>query len=414
MALIKLNIDSLKKDTKGILNRLVDNVVNKIEDKLENAVEGLIAGGLKKIGLSSSIASEISSRFGDAFSKGNADKYFKEFNSEVKRMTPDEIRQNMFSSGDAETYSDAVVRASDRRAVSDARATMQFPSNIGKYFMSMKFAEYQRPAPEARATLEFQQAFVLPVPRELKEQIAINVDDGATQGQIGGLANLGATMFGTDQAGTALRDQAGAMLYSLAVQKIGEMESSVGQVLGQFMGAVPNPHVQAIFSGIPLRTHRFDWTFSPRNRQESQELQKLIFTLKAYSLPSYTRLGTAALQYPMLCQINMYPWDDNSDVNNRLMVFKPAILRNVDINYSPQGMPAFFEGTNLPTMVSFSLEFVETEIHTSNDYKRQGDSNLDRQSETIVNTIDAAGLALGLSTPISQEFKTFTDTLNGN
>ena len=411
MALIKLNIDSLKKESKGILDKLVDNAVNKIEDKLENAVEGLIAGSLKKIGLSSSIAGDIASRFGDAFSKGAADKYFKEFNSEIKRMSPEEIKQNLFTSGDAETYTDAIVRASDRKAIKGAAATMQFPANIGKYFMTMKFAQYKRPSPEARATLDFRQAFVLPVPRELKEQISINVDE-QSQGQIGGLANLGATAFGTDQAGTALKDQAGAMLYSFAVQKIGDMNEATGQVLGQFMGAVPNPHVQAIFSGIPLRTHRFDWTFAPRNKTESEELQRLVFALKAYSLPSYSRLGTAALQYPMLCQINMYPWDEK-EASDRLIVFKQAILKGVDINYAPQGMPAFFAETTLPTMVSISLEFVETEIHTSNDYKRQGNSNLDENAAELMGKINQFGKdALGVD--IAQQYQDVTDTLNGN
>lgn len=411
MALIKLNIDSLKKEGKGILNKLVDDLVDKVENKLENAVEDLISGALKKVGLSSSIAGEISARFGDAFSKGAADKYFKEFNSEVSRVSPEEIKKNLFSSGEAETYTDAITRASDRKAVKGAKATMQFPGNIGKYFMSMQFAEYKRQSPEARAQLDFQQAFILPIPRELKEQISVNVDE-SSQGQVGGLANLGATMFGTSQAGTALKDQAGAMLYSFAVQKIGEMEKSTGEVIGQFMGAVPNPHVQAIFSGIPLRTHRFDWTFAPRNETESKELQRLIFALKAYSLPSFTRLGTAALQYPMLCQINMYPWDEK-EASDRLIVFKPAILRNVDINYAPQGMPAFFAGTELPTMISFSLEFIETEIHTSNDYKRQGDSNLDRNAQKLFNKIQEFGQET-LGVDIAQKFNEVTDTLNGN
>jgi len=378
MALIKLNIESFKKDKGGILNKLVDGVVDKVEDKLENAVENLVGKALKKVGLSSSIANEIVSRFGDAFSKGKADEYFKEFNSEVKRMSPDDIKNNLLAAGDAETYTDAIARASNTIGFLGA-PTLQYPSHIDKYFMSMKFAEYQRPAPEARAQLNFKQAFVLPIPRELKESFSLNVDE-QSQGFKGGIADVAATAFGTGKkVGDVAADQAYALAYSGAVQALGQVE---GQVLGQFMGAVPNPHVQAIFSGIPLRVHRFDWTFAPRNAEESATLQRLVFALKAYSLPSYSRVGTAALQYPLLCQIDLYPWANNKDAA-KLINFTPAILRNVEINYAPQGMPSFFAGTNLPTMISFSLEFIETEIHTGNTYGRQGDSNLDRQAENI-------------------------------
>lgn len=382
MALINLNIDSLKKDGGGILNKLISGVSDGVENKLENAVDNLISGSLKKVGLSSSIASDISSRFGDAFSKGAADRYFNEFNSETSRVSPEEIRQNVFGGGSAETYTDAITRASNLVAVRGAEATLQYPAHLGKYYMTMKFAEYSRPAPEAPAVLEFKQAYALPVPRELKEQINISVDESDQGTKIGGIANLGTSAFGGGGIGTAIRDQAGALLYSAAVQAAGQY----GQVLSQFAGAVPNPHVQAIFSGIPLRSHRFDWTFSPRNAAESAILQRLIFSLKANSLPSYTRLGTAALQYPLLCKIELFPWAERTGAE--LIKFKPAFLKSVDINYAPQGMPSFFAGTTLPTMVSFSLEFLETEIHTSNDYGRQGDSNIDKNVADILNGLD--------------------------
>lgn len=388
MAIIKLNINSFKKNGGGILNKMVDEVTNKIEQKLENAVEDLIAGGLKKSGLSSSIAGEVSSRFGDAFAKGSADKYFKDFNSELNRVSPADIKNNMIDAGNAETYTDAINRTKNRIG-GGAKATLQYPQHIGEYYISMRFAEYSRPAPESHATLDFKQAIILPIPREIKEQVSINIDDGAQQGQMGGLANLASGMFGSRKSGDVLDSQLGAMAYSAAVQLAGEG----GQIISQFMGAVPNPHVQAIFSGVPLRTHRFDWVFAPRNEQESAALQDLVFALKAYSLPSYTRLGTAALQYPMLCQLDLYPWadtikDDKSGKKVGLITFKPAFLRSVDINYSPQGMPAFFAGTNAPTMIGVSLEFVETEIHTSNDYGRQGNSNLDDNADKFYSYVD--------------------------
>ena len=59
MALVRVNIDSFKKDVGGLANRLVSNITNKLEDKLENAVEDLFAKALKKVGFSDRIAAEL-------------------------------------------------------------------------------------------------------------------------------------------------------------------------------------------------------------------------------------------------------------------------------------------------------------------------------------------------------------------
>jgi len=64
MALIRVNIDSFKRDAGGLVNRTLRNITNKLEDKLENAVEDLFSKALKKIGFSDRIAAELSARFG--------------------------------------------------------------------------------------------------------------------------------------------------------------------------------------------------------------------------------------------------------------------------------------------------------------------------------------------------------------
>jgi hypothetical protein len=88
------------------------------------------------------------------------------------------------------------------------------------------------------------------------------------------------------------------------------------------------------------------------------------------------------------------------------MVIKPAILRSVDINYAPQGMPAFFEDDR-PTMIGLSLEFVETEIHTGNDYKRGGDSRLDREVNQFIKKVEE-------NIPFVEEYNSLTDKFKGD
>lgn len=370
MALVKVNIDSFKKDAGGLLNKLADKVINKLEDKLENAVEDLFAKGLKKIGLSDNIAAELSARFGDALTSGLEDKYFQTFTSEMKRASCADIRNNfnptrgniVGASRAAETYVDAIQRASNSILI-EGRPTLQFPSHISdKYFMAFKFRQYQRPSPHTASTLRFAQAFALPLPKGIRETFEIDIGQEST-GMAGGVADA-AQQYLASSSGegrtAALGNAAKALVYGKLVQAAGDL----GSLVGQSVGAVPNPHIQALFSGVPLRQHRFEWTFAPRNPEESRQLMKLLQAMKAFSLPSYSSLGTAALAYPFLCE----PVIMINERSSPWIKFMPCLIQSVEINYAPQGIPAFFEGTSHPAFIEVSISMLETQIHTANDY----------------------------------------------
>lgn len=367
MALIKLNINSFKKDLGGIANRMVDNFVNKVERKLENAVEDAFAKGLKKIGLSNKVANEISSRFGDAFSVGQADKFFRTSTAEQNRVSSKQCVDNVLNKG-AETVVDAQQKITI--FTSKDAGLLSFPPDLNEdgYYMLMRFTEYARPSPQTIATRKTLRNFQLPVPRELKEQFGNNVDPKGMGTLAGGLADIGTDVF-RGVGGEKATAQLPALAYSTAInaiQKLGEF----GDVLAQFGGAVPNPHLQTIFSGVQMRTHNFQWTFSPRNATESRQLQQIIFELKKYSLPAFSNLGTAALQYPPLVDIELQPWKERGE---ELIKFKPCLVQNISVNYSPQGLPSFFKGTKQPTFIQLSIDFIETEIQTAYDYGTYGE-----------------------------------------
>jgi hypothetical protein len=352
MALINLNINSFKADLGGIANRLVDGVVNKLEQKLENAVEDAFASGLKKIGLSDSTVSAISARFGDAFSVGRADDFFRTSTSEQNRVSQQDIENNFLPTSDTETTLDAVYKIN---AATTKPGILQFPDQIGKYYMMMDFQNYYRPSPLMKAVLQHFETIILPIPRDLKETFENRVEAG-DQGAMGGLADV-ITDIGRG-AGSKATKGAFAVAYNFAVQAAADF----GKIIGQTLGSVPNPHVQALFSGVNLRTHTFQWTFAPRNPNESAQLQNIIRAIKKNSLPAYSTTGTAALDYPPLVAIKLVPWND-------LITFKNCLVSSVNVNYAPSGLPSFFAGTNnLPTMIQLEITLMETEIHTAKDY----------------------------------------------
>jgi hypothetical protein len=355
MPLIKLNIDSFKKDAGGIAGRLIDNAVSKIEGKLENAVEDAFAKGLKKIGLSNSVSRELAARFTDSLSAGRADKYFDSSTSEQNRATPRQIEERLFAR-DAVTTFDA-VQSINNRNISNV-SVMQFPEDMGKYYMMLDFQSYHRPSPQMEAIFKRFRTIALPVPRDLKETFGLNVD-AKPQGVGGGLADIGTDLL--RGAGRAVEGQLFALAYSALVQKA----EGAGDIVGQLVGAVPNPHLQAIFSGVDLREHTFQWTFAPRNPGESETLMTIIREIKKNSLPAYSTQGTAALQYPPMVELKLMPWNETNDDFIR---FKKCLIKSVSVNYAPAGLPSFFRNTKLPTMIQLELNFLETEIQTAADY----------------------------------------------
>lgn len=392
-----LGLDKFVKSRKGISDRLIDEFSNKLEDKFENSVEDLFGKSLNKIGLSNKISNELSSRFGDSLKSGLSDKYFESFTSEMNRATPEEIENNFSpvatARDSAQTYVDSIQRASNRVAF-EGLPTLQFPNHIGKYYMSMKFKQYQRPSPEVAGSLEFKQAFALPIPRSLRESFDIQVGQ-ESQGIAGGIADVAQKYLANSGGEGALADAAQgalAVAYSgLVTAAEGGNFGGVVSALGQGIGAVPNPHVQALFSGVNLRTHRFDWTFAPRNIEESNNLQTMLKALKAYSLPSYSSLGTAVLAYPFLCQVTLHPQGDN------LIQFAPCLIQNVEINYAPQGLPAFHAGSEFPAFVEVGITMMETEIHTSNRYGRSGGDRIEEMWDTLTDSVGSGLDALGIS-----------------
>ena len=365
----------LKKTALDPLKRMADDAINsftrELTSKFENEVDKLFTKGLKSLGLSNSIASKLAARFGDALVNDLADEFFQSASAESNRLSKQEICDN-FAPRFAETATSAVDRVTvNIKSIGGVNGNvLQFPLVLGKYYMSLKFREYTRTGPFTPMKQEFKNGINLPIPRSLEDSYNLNIDSQ----NLGGVGAAADIIMAEDRSNGQFKtsDQAGALGYMLASSTLEKTSKEGASVLGQFLGTIPNPHVAAIFQGVELRPHTFDWTFAPRNAAESAALQEVIRTLQQNALPAYSAAGTAALDYPYLCQIELQPW---ASEDNPLILYKPALLRNVSINYSPNGIPSFFAGTNLPTFVSLKLDFIEIEYFTSDDYGRKGNPN---------------------------------------
>lgn len=374
------------------LQRLVDVASNALQNQLENAVSDLFEKGLKTSNFSSGVANELASRFGDSFKQGAADRYFRTSSTVLERIAEGDIFDNIFPRF-AETTSTQVNRMTNKVNQLSGTADsgiLQYPSHIGKYFMALKFRTYTRTAPQAPATLNFNNAVVLPIPRGLEENFNMRINTAET-GMLGLALDLIQAEEAANRTGAKdfnLGEVAGEQGYAAGYMFLTRLlDDTKKNVAGQVMKAVPNPHLATFFSGIEMRSYKFEWTFAPRNKAESLTLMEIIKQLKRNALPTFSTTGQAALTYPDLCFVELYPWAN--DKANELMLFKPALLKEVSVNYSPNGIPSFFADSNLPTFINIRLDFAETEYFTGEDYgaERRTDG-LEKVKDVIDNITD--------------------------
>lgn len=387
-----------KSASKTPLEKIANQTVNDLERRLESSVNDFFSKALSKTGISTSVSSLLSARFGDSLQNDLSDKYFRTSTSEQNRLTCEEIRGGI-TPRYAETTSESINRLDNNQ---DSVAVYQFPDQIGKYYMHMKFREYTRTTPQAGAILNFKNSIILPIPRKLEERFSLDINKKAT-GMTGAVVDIIQGSYsegGSQNPITDIASNGAALAYNLAMQS-SKIAGDISDTIGSYLGSVPNPNMATFFSGIDMREHNFEWTFTPRNKKESYELMKVIERLKQNSLPAFSPVGNAILQYPYLCFIEMHPWA--KDEGNELIKFKPALLRNMSYNYAPNGIPSFFEGTNLPTFISITLEFIETEYFTANDYGRSGRTD-DKITQAYEFLKEQAGDTIELITSAASEF----------
>ncbi len=173
-----------------------------------------------------------------------------------------------------------------------------------------------------------------------------------------------------------------------------------GALVGE--GAAVNPHLAQQFTGVNLRTHSFEFKLVPKSEQESVTLTALIKHFKQQMLPSHSlkgKLGTklqgmvdskkgspgsrAFFSYPEEWRIQFSP-----NVAQDLYNIKPCVLSTFNVNYHGEGLPRYFESgaqgavQARPVSVTIQMQFMETEIVTSEDLAVAG------QQDAMVMTPD--------------------------
>lgn len=212
----------------------------------------------------------------------------------------------------------------------------------------------------------------------------------ATQalGKVGFAVQAGSTLMETGVNGNTI----GNMRSFLGELGIGVLKQTgiVGDEAGKMalqaaFDTAVNPQVELLYSHPELRQFDFNFTFYPESVNEALEIDQIINMFKYHAAPEikanssgryFTPPGSFDIEF-------MY----NGGSNKNIPKISTCILENIQVNYAPNGFSAFEvnpseagvgeKGDGMPTEVSLTLQFRETEIVTKDllDQNMSNDGN---------------------------------------
>jgi hypothetical protein len=135
-------------------------------------------------------------------------------------------------------------------------------------------------------------------------------------------------------------------------------------------GQASNPYMEVLFEGVEMRTFTYNFTFSPRNKEETEDVKKIISMFRFHMMPELNGGSSAFMTLPSTFDIHyMYQvTPDESNENNYYTKIATCVLKGCDVDYTPNGVKSFASGA--PTQITMGLSFQETEMLTKQHINR--------------------------------------------
>jgi len=224
-------------------------------------------------------------------------------------------------------------------------------------------------------TTRITDSVALYLPPNVKSNTSAGYDGFAT-GVIGlaaaGGANLIDAMKNDDferAAGSIVGSAKGIIMESAKrsataiVETLTEAEGTI-ELLNSAFGQATNPYMEVLFTQMGLRSFTYDFTFAPRNKEETDQAQRIIQLFRFHMAPELKGANNRFLTIPSTFDIHyMYQMEDGkaseNDFYNRIAT---CVLETCDVDYAPNGVKSFASGA--PTQIKMSLAFKETELLT--------------------------------------------------
>jgi len=143
-----------------------------------------------------------------------------------------------------------------------------------------------------------------------------------------------------------------------------DSEAGTLDIFNKAFGRAENPYMEVVFKQMKMRTFTYAFTFAPRNELERDDVQAIIKLFRFHMAPELKGGNNRYLTLPSTFDIHyMYQQDlNNANENNFYSKISTCVLNDVTVDYSPEGVKSFQDGS--PTQISMTLGFEETELLT--------------------------------------------------
>jgi hypothetical protein len=137
---------------------------------------------------------------------------------------------------------------------------------------------------------------------------------------------------------------------------------TVNQILARESGEILNPNMELLFNGVTVRSFKFSFKMTPRNKKEAEEIRAIIKSFKLNMAPR--ALNANFLQAPNVFQLS---YRKGPDIHPYLNLFKQCALTDISVNYTGEGVYATYDDGS-PISYVMDLGFKELEPIYEGDY----------------------------------------------
>ena len=146
-------------------------------------------------------------------------------------------------------------------------------------------------------------------------------------------------------------------------------------IMGRQYGQVINPNLELLFNGPRLRTFNFNFTFTPRFKEEAEEIRKIIRAFKRNMAPQRSSSNLFLLSprvFKLKYIYNNRPIRDDSIKDTQhpyLDRFKTCALTAFNVNYTPGGSYATYNDGGSMTQYKVDMSFNELNPIYADEYQ---------------------------------------------
>ena len=142
-----------------------------------------------------------------------------------------------------------------------------------------------------------------------------------------------------------------------------ETEGAAG-LFNKTFGQADNPFMEVLFDKMAMRNFTYNFTFAPKNKDERDDVQKIIALFRFHMAPELQGQAARFLTLPSEFDIH-YMYQSQSgqaSENDYYNKIATCVLTDCSVDYTPGGVRSFDDGS--PTQIKMSLSFMETQLLT--------------------------------------------------